>query len=271
MRIIIFTDLDGTLLDHDDYSYEAALPSLKRIKEEEIPLIITTSKTRREVEWVQRRMGIGGPFIVANGGGIFVPASSGLKGINGGERKGRYTFIRLGKSYREIRELFGKIASRFAIKGFGDMTIAEIAALTDLSEKEAGRASLREFTEPFLTRNDGDISAIEKYALSMGVKVAKGGRFYHLTDVNQDKGAAVRKIIDIYKSNWRPAIVSSIGIGDSENDLPMLEEVDIPVYIPNPQSSHQAFSLPGLVRAKEPGSRGWNRAVESILNRIDKK
>lgn len=271
MLVIIFTDLDGTLLNHYDYSYEAALPSLKRIKETGIPLIITTSKTRSEVEFLQREIGIIEPFIVENGSGIFIPNSSSLKNINIGEKQGEYTFIRLGKSYENIRPLFREIASRFVIKGFGDLTIAEIAALTGLSEMEAGRARLREFTEPFLVENNADISGIEKYALSMGLKVTKGGRFYHLIGIGQDKGAAVKKIIDIYRDNLKPAMFASVGIGDSENDLPMLEQVDIPVLIPKPHSRYQDFALPGLVRAEEPGSRGWNSAVESILNRIDKK
>ncbi len=271
MLVIIFTDLDGTLLNHYDYSHEAALPSLKRIKEAGIPLIITTSKTRSEVEFLQKKIGIIGPFIVENGSGIFIPHSSSLKKINSGEKQGEYTLIRLGKSYEDIRTLFCEIASRFGIRGFGDLTVAEIAALTGLSEMEAGRARLREFTEPFVADNNADISGIKKYALSRGLKVAKGGRFYHLTGISQDKGAAVKKIIDIYRDNLKPTMVASIGLGDSENDLPMLEQVDIPVLIPNPHSRHQDFALPGLVRAGEPGSLGWNSAVESILNRIDKK
>lgn len=268
MLVVIFTDLDGTLLNHHDYSYEAALPALKRIKEAAIPLIIATSKTRSEVEFLQRKIGIIDPFIVENGGGIFIPKSSRLKNIDSGEKQGEYTLIRLGKSYEDIRALFGEIASRFEIKGFGDMTITEIAALLGLSEMEAERAKHREFTEPFLANNNDDISSIEKQAHSIGLQVAKGGRLYHLIDGRMDKGAAVRKVIEFYRDNFKPAMLASIGIGDSENDLPMLEQVDIPVMIPNPHGRHHHFSLPRLVRAKEPGSLGWNNALESILNRI---
>ena len=73
MQVIIFTDLDGSLLNHEDYSFAEATPSLDRIKRSGIPLIMTTSKTRREIEPLQREMGIGEPFIVENGGGIFFP------------------------------------------------------------------------------------------------------------------------------------------------------------------------------------------------------
>ena len=49
--------------------------------------------------------------------------------------------------------------------------------------------------------------------------------------IEQDKGVAVRTVIDVFKSNSVKEL-TTIGIGDSENDLPMLEQVDIPVLIP---------------------------------------
>jgi len=64
---IIFTDLDGTLLDHDSYSFEEASFMLDFIKEHDIPLIIVTSKTRNEVIGIQKRLGISTPFIIENG------------------------------------------------------------------------------------------------------------------------------------------------------------------------------------------------------------
>jgi mannosyl-3-phosphoglycerate phosphatase len=271
LSVIIFTDLDGTLLNHNDYSYDAALPSLKRIKKVGIPLIITTSKTRSEVEFLQQKMGISQPFIVENGGGIFIPDSTHLKNIKGGEKQDGYTLIRLGELYKNIRVLFAKMALRFRLKGFGDMTIDEIAALAGLSEMEAERAKLREFTEPFSLMDHEDIRAIESYAHSVGLKITRGGRFYHLLGMSQDKGTAVRKLIEIYRDHLKPAMVTSIGLGDSENDLPMLEQVDIPVLIPNPHSRQNNFSLKGLILAEKTGSLGWGDTVGYILDKMDDK
>lgn len=50
MYLLIFTDLDGSRLDHTDYSYEGALPALDRIARVGWPLVFVTSKTRVEVE-----------------------------------------------------------------------------------------------------------------------------------------------------------------------------------------------------------------------------
>ncbi|MFQ5696467.1 MAG: mannosyl-3-phosphoglycerate phosphatase, partial [Terriglobia bacterium] len=48
-RLIVFTDLDATLLDHQTYSWAAAEPALRRLRLLGIPLVFCTSKTRAEV------------------------------------------------------------------------------------------------------------------------------------------------------------------------------------------------------------------------------
>ena len=103
MQVIIFTDLDGSLLDHENYSFTEAMPSLRRIKQSGIPLIITTSKTRMEVEHLQREIGIREPFIAENGGGIFFPSGYRNWIIEGGERHEDYTLIRIGTTYFTVR------------------------------------------------------------------------------------------------------------------------------------------------------------------------
>jgi len=266
VRILIFTDLDGSLLNQEDYLYAEAVPTLEKIKAAGIPLVMVTSKTRTEVEHLQTKMNIADPFITENGGGIFFPDSLGMKNLAGGEKKGKYTFIRLGASYGNIRTFFVKAASRFAIRGFGDMKTAEIAELTGMSDIDVGRARRREFTEPFLAENDEDIREIERMARREGFKITKGGRFFHLLGAGQDKGVAVNRLIDIYRKDGMETALVTVGIGDSENDLPMLQQVDIPVLIPRPQQGFLNIELPGLVRAGEPGCRGWNSAVGAILN-----
>jgi predicted mannosyl-3-phosphoglycerate phosphatase (HAD superfamily) len=48
--IVIFTDLDGTLLDDSSYSFEPAHEALAEVRIRKIPLILCTSKTRAEKE-----------------------------------------------------------------------------------------------------------------------------------------------------------------------------------------------------------------------------
>ncbi len=49
-RLIVFTDLDGTLLNHDDYGYNDALPAIRRLRSMSVPIIFTSSKTLDELQ-----------------------------------------------------------------------------------------------------------------------------------------------------------------------------------------------------------------------------
>jgi mannosyl-3-phosphoglycerate phosphatase len=102
MKVIIFTDLDGSLLNHEDYSFAAAQASLHRIKQYCIPLIMITSKTRREVELLQREMGIREPFIIENGGGIFFTREYLNLAIENGVQRDDNTVITLGTAYSRV-------------------------------------------------------------------------------------------------------------------------------------------------------------------------
>ncbi|MGZ3539253.1 MAG: HAD-IIB family hydrolase, partial [Thermodesulfobacteriota bacterium] len=72
-KLVIFTDLDGTLLDRDTYSFEPAQPALHLILQRNIPLVLSSSKTRAEIELYRRKLENGHPFISENGGAIFIP------------------------------------------------------------------------------------------------------------------------------------------------------------------------------------------------------
>lgn len=267
MKIIIFTDLDGSLLNHDGYSFDDARPSLERIKRSYVPLIFTTSKTRGEVELLRNAMGINDPFIVENGGGIFFPA--GYRGFNipGGQQKWRYTCIQLGVPYDQIRSFFVTLPKQFRVRGFGDLSVKNVEELTGLPHDQAVLAKIREFTEPFLLDQEDDIREVDILAGERDMKVTRGGRFYHLIGIRQDKWKAVLIIQDIFRRNIEESLIS-IGIGDSENDLSMLQNVDIPVLIPHPTRGYLDIQLPGLVRAEKPGSGGWNDVVGRLLDEI---
>ena len=70
--LVIFSDLDGTLLDHATYEAGPALPVLARLRAMGVPLVLATSKTGAEVVEVRARLGLAGlPAIVENGAGLW--------------------------------------------------------------------------------------------------------------------------------------------------------------------------------------------------------
>ena len=67
---MVFSDLDGTLLDHDGYSFEAAKPALAALAERAIPVVPSTSKTLVELEKLSVEIGLSGAAIAENGAAI---------------------------------------------------------------------------------------------------------------------------------------------------------------------------------------------------------
>jgi mannosyl-3-phosphoglycerate phosphatase len=266
-RIVVFSDLDGTLLDHTSYSFEPSLPALAALREKNIPLILCTSKTRAEIEPLRRLLANTHPFIPENGGAVFIPRGCfhfpfpftwTVKG---------YSVIELGSPYSVLRRALGEIRSRCAVsvRGFGDMTVREVAELCGFTPADARRARMREYDEPFLIDDKGRQDDIRRCAASLGLRLTEGGRFHHLTGKN-DKGEAVRILKRLYSKE--SGDILAVGLGDSANDLPLLREVDIPVLVQKPDESYDpSVVLEGLLKAPGPGPRGWNRAVLDLLER----
>ncbi len=263
-RMIIFTDLDGSLLDHGNYSWAHARPALSIIRDRDIPVIICTSKTFPEVALIQQEIGLTGPFIVENGGGVFFPGDfKEFSDIPVSFRRG-CPCIDLGKPYDRIRGFFKELQRYFSIRGFGDMTTEEVGKWTNLSMEKAAMAKTRDFTEPFLLGNEDELDALLEVARNSDYRITKGGRFYHLSACGSDKGRAVTIVSHLFSRKWGfPP--RSVGLGDSPNDFSMLAQVDIPVLIPHDGGNEEAFALRNLIRAPYPGSRGWNAAVTHIL------
>lgn len=265
MKLLIFTDLDGTMLNHDDYSYRDALPAIDRIRKSGISLILTTSKTRKEVELLRNEMGIYDPFIVENGAAIYFPNEYRKFIIEDTRHESPFLVIQLGLSYDRIRSFINEVREQYNIRGFGDMSVDEIAHLTGLSREQAEFAGSREYTEPFIMDPDQDIDTLQDLAVEKDIKVTKGGRFYHMIGLNQDKGEAVKIIRDIFDRKERKRHLT-IGIGDSINDVPMLDNVDIPVLIPHPYKGHINYYFPCLIKANKPGAQGWNEIIVRLLD-----
>jgi mannosyl-3-phosphoglycerate phosphatase len=263
--MIIFTDLDGTLLHPKSYSFQEAASALDLIRERGVPLVLCSSKTRAEIEVYRERLNIGHPFISENGGGIYIP--EGYFPAHGtGYQQGGYEVITLGSPYEEIRKRFVAMRERLgiAVRGFGDMNIEEVAALTGLTIEEARLAKQREFEEPFIFPGKPDDRFFKEIE---GEKLRwTQGRFFHLMG-DHHKGRAVNILRRLYER--RDGLVMTIGIGDSLNDLPFLVAVDRPVLVKKESGRHDArIDIPGLVRTEGIGPAGWNEAVLRLISEL---
>ena len=265
-KLIIFTDLDETLLERSTYSFAKARPALELLHEKGIPLVIVSSKTAAEIEHYRHKLDNRHPFIAENGGGILVPVGyfKTFPGYRPAMQDG-YNVITLGTPYAELRKVFASVQREgFNARGFGDMTIGEISSLTGLSPEEAALSVKRYFDEPFIC--DGcDIDALRKSINDKGLNLTEG-RLYHLIGDN-DKGKAVKVLKELYKANLGE--ITTAALGDSPTDIPMLGSVDHPVAVQKDDGSYdERLEMPGLIKADGIGPAGWNSAVIGFVNSL---
>ncbi|MDR4497688.1 MAG: HAD-IIB family hydrolase [Candidatus Scalindua sp.] len=305
-KILLFTDLDGTLLDHYTYSYHHADEALALVRKLEVSLVLCSSKTKEEIEIYRKRLSNNEPFISENGGAIYVPkqyknvysSRNGFRikseiklseyncnqdlvssktenqiGFSITEKCNKndndYFIIEIGTHYEKLVEAFEKIKRKAGvnIKGFNEFTLDEVVQLTKLSKDEAMLALKREYTLPFVVYGEGEDARIikEEIALS-GLNYTEGAKFMYLMGEN-DKGKAVRILTDIYKRNYTETDITTVGIGDSLNDLPMLEAVDRPFLVKKVSGNYdERIKVENLVFADGIGPVGWNKAILQLLN-----
>ncbi|MBI5741566.1 MAG: HAD-IIB family hydrolase [Nitrospirae bacterium] len=245
------------------------MPALSLIKEKSIPLIICSSKTLPEIEHYRKKLYNLHPFISENGGGVFIPKEYFRFQISDFrfeiEEKGKYHIIRLGAKYPDLRRAVQDLRKEgFSVKGFGDMTVEEISALTGLGIEEAEMAKERDFDEPFIfPEATYELPLLLDAIRKKGFKHTQG-KFHHLLG-NSDKGKAVSILIELYKKE--SGEITTAAVGDSQNDVPMLEAVDHPVIVQKPDGKFDPqIYLPDLIKAEGVGPEGWNKAVIELIN-----
>ena len=278
MKLVVFTDLDATLLDPVTYSWAEARDALDALKERHAAIVLVSSKTLTEMEPIHREMELADPFIVENGGGVVfgreMSMASKLAALRYGEppaAKGAFMMLPLGSGYECLVSALGEIALDVGLqlKGFASMSDEEVAALTGLSIIDAAKAKVRDFDEPFVVP---DLAAewpdrIQQAASRRGLTAVQGGRFWHLIG-HAGKGRVVSLLMGIYRDLYGGTV--TVGLGDSPNDYPFLELVDIPVAIGG--GALGTSSSDWVARARytsETGPKGWNRAIFALLSELD--
>lgn len=195
---ILFSDLDGTLLDQDSYSFDQAKKGLSILKESKIPLIFCSSKTRSEIEYWRKQLDNTDPFISENGGGIFIPKDYFSFPFLYTKKKEQYFVIEFGPEIERLVRIFKKLKKKYDIKSFIDMPLEEIAQDIHANRTQANLSKKREYDIPFkilnLNEKDKILNNIKKYNLNY----TKGGRYFHLLGENS-KGGAVKTLIYLYK------------------------------------------------------------------------
>lgn len=267
---VIFTDLDGSLLDHHSYSFAPAANYLARLESQQIPVIAITSKTRTEVLAIRHQMANSHPFVIENGAAICIPKnyfthcperaveSGDYWVISNTEPRSQWLQIldRVGKPFVSEFQTFSSVCAEQGIEG--------LALLTGLTLEQARLAQQREYSESinWLGTKSRKAELIRRLH-EAGAHLLQGGRFLSMGG-NTDKGRALLQLQALYLQQQGKC--QSLAIGDSANDISMLEAANSALIIRSP--SHQMPSLErteNLYRSEANGPNGWVEGVSAWL------
>ncbi len=278
-QYIIITDLDGTLLDHDNYSFSAALPALEKLEQQQIPVIINSSKTSAEITTLRHQLNNSHPFIIENGSAIFTPAgyfksnTSTTLNMSDGKNEPLEEII-LGERRSKILDIINECGTHYQSEfvQYSQCSAEDIVTLTGLPLEDAKKSSERFYTEPL--KWTGSESLKQEFIDDIkerGLHTLQGGRFLHVMGLT-DKGQANQHIKALYHDFYASVNPSKkgnnvkvIALGDSHNDIAMLQAADIAVVIRSPHYPPPEFDHPHKIISNAYGPEGWNECIQQLI------
>jgi mannosyl-3-phosphoglycerate phosphatase len=268
LKTLIFSDLDGTLLDHFTYQSTAADKTLQQLESAEIPVILNTSKTLAELEIIHHDLNLKTPFIIENGAAIYIPIDTFKTQPAGTVVIDHYWVKPFSLPRQYWINLLAKHTDEFSqyYQGFSALSVSELCNITGLNLAETERAKQRQFAEPLHWLGDEPTKkAFIDRLINLGVNVVQGGRFIHVGDFC-DKGQALIWLTERYREHFDNVSIFTIALGDGENDITMLEAADIAVQVRSP-----VHDFPTLYRQYKTtqtqlyGPEGWAEAIQKLL------
>lgn len=268
-RLLVFTDLDGSLLDHFTYRWDAAAEAVSRLRSGHIPLILASSKTRAEMQPLREALGASRyPMIVENGAAVVVPRGTFTVPLANALPCNDEEEVRFAPPRSRWLALLALLAADFPdeFAGFDALGVAGIQAVTGLDAASAALAARREFSEPVQwlgtpARREQFVAALE----AAGARVQQGGRFLTVAG-NCDKGQALCYLRCAYQRELPGRPIHDIAIGDSGNDVPMLEAAESALLVRSPTHGFPALARSaGVRRSHGLGPEGWSEGVLAWL------
>jgi mannosyl-3-phosphoglycerate phosphatase len=266
MKLIVFSDLDGTILDDASSSMVGSLAGLAILKKRNADLVLASGKTFSEMRRIHGGLGLPTPFIFENGAGIARPD----------QETGGYITELAGISHEKIcSRIDGRLkALPVKLKLMRDISAEEIALLTGLDLESSLLAKDRLASMPFVIQGDLDerqaIDLLRDSLDGSGLSVTKGGKFYHLVSDDVDKGLAASHVAELLQAGYYPEKIFTIAIGDNENDKNMLLNAMISVVVRRPDGSWLS-GVPGAIYTEKIGPEGFSEGVARAMAEFDAK
>ena len=259
--VVIFTDLDGSLLHRDTFQFDSIKHYIKSLVSKGIIIVPNSSKTQKEIEKFNEELGINLPFISENGASIH-----GLNLITSNFPDK----LVLSREKEELLKIFeNKVPEKlkekcFQVSKMGKKEQENILGQKDVKLKDALN---RKYTLPFLFKgNKNEKNKLLKVLNSNSLTLQEGGRILNLCD-NINKVKSMNRVIKILKKTEDQ--IKTIAVGDNYNDLDMLKSCDIPCLVFNDQFIQDQINIDNLIFSNKPSPEGWSDVIKTALLKLD--
>lgn len=252
-QTLIFSDINGTLIDFDTYAYEGSYDAVQRLKATGIPLILCSSNNASEIQPLRKALGLQEPYIVENGSAIY--NADGTLMWQGASRKEIQLAIAM------VRDETGLVFETFA-----DISAERIRQETKRDGTNAVLALQHRHSELVVTKlGDEEFKVLKAACQRHGFDAVRGKQYINITAPGVNKGSAIQRLTANYRKPGEQ--VTTIGIGDNVNDIPMFEVVDQAFLVR--LSRGQGWTpvdVPEITRLTGEGPAGFAQMVEMVLS-----
>ncbi|MDV5357146.1 mannosyl-3-phosphoglycerate phosphatase-related protein [Enterobacter asburiae] len=261
--LLIFTDVDGTLMDSHTGEWQAAAGWLSHLREHDIPVILCSSKTAAEMVALQKMLNLQGlPFIAENGAVVQLDEAW--------HEDENYPRLMNGAPHDEVARVLNTLRETHGWKftSFSDLDESVLAEVTGLPPAQAALAKLQEASETLIWRDsDAQMAAFDDALTGLGLRFVQGARFWHVLDERGGKDQAVNWLTQRYK-HYSGVNFTTIGLGDGPNDAPLLDSVDYAVVVRglNREGVTLRHDTPERVYHTElEGAAGWREGLNQLF------
>lgn len=261
--LILFTDLEGTLLDSHTQLWQPASDWLLRLQQENVPVVICSSRSAAEMRLLQKELGLDGLPLIAENGAVIQLADA-------WQDDEHFPRLITGSAHAEIHHVLQRLRENngFRFTTFSDVTELEIAEWTGMNLKHAALARLYEASETLIWRDtDDQMAKFTDILASLGLQCVQGARFWHVLDERGGKAQAVSWLLSRYQQREGFRRVS-IGLGDGPNDAPLLDTTDFAVVVKGLNRDGVSLRDDSPDRAyhtRQSGPDGWCEGLDHWL------
>ncbi len=273
-RYLIFTDLDGTLLDHENYSFGNNKKMILKIINNKNEIIFNTSKTFSECKKLLKELKLlNMPFSTENGAVLYFPKIKFNK-IKNSSSFGRYWKIKIAKLSSKNWHQFLKLKQKkYKFLIAHDLSLKILKKYTNLNnsnmmlDREASQIILWEDNLTKLKQFKKDLK-FEKNGV-----LIKGSRFMQISSIC-NKRIAKKLISHAYDIQFRDKYsMNTIALGDSKNDIDMLNSCKYSCLIKNFSDTYPKLrpNKKNVFKSSKLAPDGWSEVLYKLNKILENK